>query len=303
MGRILMLVRQTLTIIAALSIVAGCSRPQPSRSAGPKPTAVHSCLPKSALLSTSKPFYPNAEQTKDYLRSYADPYVIGLRSTLDAYAAGRADDETTKSLSPFGKTLAQDHFTVLSIDQGLFGGSWISATFTKHPATLYKAWVYMLGHTTPTLRALTATHCTPEEQRFLATRYGSMYALGDDSTLIAASATMTPTPQRSQPSSVVPGSGLPPNVANPNGVADPRVFHGFPCTGDCSGHEAGYQWAQDHDINDPHECYSGPKLSDPDNESFSEGCEAYVDEETGVEPLDPSERYSSSDSSNDDSSQ
>jgi hypothetical protein len=70
------------------------------------------------------------------------------------------------------------------------------------------------------------------------------------------------------------------------------TFHGFPCKGTCLGHERGYEWAQEHDIDDPHTCYTGPRLSDPANESFSEGCEAYVDDSTGVAPMDPDERYS-----------
>ena len=69
------------------------------------------------------------------------------------------------------------------------------------------------------------------------------------------------------------------------------TFHGFTCKSTCLGHERGYEWAEEHDIDDPHTCYSGPRLSNPDNESFSEGCEAYVDDSTGAAPLDPSERY------------
>lgn len=41
------------------------------------------------------------------------------------------------------------------------------------------------------------------------------------------------------------------------------------CTEDCSGHEAGYQWAEEHDITDEDDC-------DGKSESFIEGCKAYV---------------------------
>jgi hypothetical protein len=27
-------------------------------------------------------------------------------------------------------------------------------------------------------------------------------------------------------------------------------FHGYPCSADCSGHEAGYNWAEEHGISD-----------------------------------------------------
>jgi hypothetical protein len=43
------------------------------------------------------------------------------------------------------------------------------------------------------------------------------------------------------------------------------------CTGDCSGHNAGYNWAEKNGIADPEDC-SGK------SESFIEGCEAYANE-------------------------
>ncbi len=50
------------------------------------------------------------------------------------------------------------------------------------------------------------------------------------------------------------------------------VFRGYPCTKDCSGHAAGYRWADARDITDPNTCpYS--------NNSFWEGCLAHTDEE------------------------
>jgi len=44
------------------------------------------------------------------------------------------------------------------------------------------------------------------------------------------------------------------------------------CTGDCSGHEAGYDWAEDKGITDPYDC-------DGNSNSFIEGCEAYANEQ------------------------
>ncbi len=44
------------------------------------------------------------------------------------------------------------------------------------------------------------------------------------------------------------------------------------CTGDCSGHEAGYEWASDNDISDPDECNGN-------SDSFIEGCQAYANEQ------------------------
>ncbi len=50
-------------------------------------------------------------------------------------------------------------------------------------------------------------------------------------------------------------------------------FHGYDCTEDCSGHEAGYEWAEEHGITqDDVDNYSG------NSNSFMEGMQAYVDD-------------------------
>jgi hypothetical protein len=56
--------------------------------------------------------------------------------------------------------------------------------------------------------------------------------------------------------------------------SDSQSFHGYPCTVDCSGHEAGYQWAEEHDITDPDDCGGNSK-------SFMEGCQSYAEEQSG----------------------
>jgi hypothetical protein len=48
-------------------------------------------------------------------------------------------------------------------------------------------------------------------------------------------------------------------------------FHGYECTQDCSGHDAGYKWAEERDIDDEADCGGN-------SESFIEGCKAYVQE-------------------------
>lgn len=47
----------------------------------------------------------------------------------------------------------------------------------------------------------------------------------------------------------------------------------YPCTVDCSGHEAGYQWAEENSIDDPSDCGGN-------SNSFIEGCEAYAEEQS-----------------------
>jgi len=48
-------------------------------------------------------------------------------------------------------------------------------------------------------------------------------------------------------------------------------YKGYPCTVDCSGHEAGYDWAEANDIDDESDCTGN-------SQSFIEGCMAYVEE-------------------------
>lgn len=52
------------------------------------------------------------------------------------------------------------------------------------------------------------------------------------------------------------------------------VFHGDGCTLDCSGHEAGYEWARDRGVTSADEC-GGTHWS------FEEGCKAYAEENGG----------------------
>jgi hypothetical protein len=48
-----------------------------------------------------------------------------------------------------------------------------------------------------------------------------------------------------------------------------RTFRGSPCTRDCSGHGAGYRWAQQKNIRNPNNCNPrSPKHS----KSFVKGC-------------------------------
>lgn len=56
-------------------------------------------------------------------------------------------------------------------------------------------------------------------------------------------------------------------------IAPPSLsFRGYECTEDCSGHEAGYEWAEDNGIDDPDDCGGN-------SESFIEGCQAFAEEQ------------------------
>lgn len=52
------------------------------------------------------------------------------------------------------------------------------------------------------------------------------------------------------------------------------TFQDYDCTEDCSGHEAGYAWAEENYITDPNNCGGN-------SQSFIEGCIAYAEENGG----------------------
>lgn len=54
-------------------------------------------------------------------------------------------------------------------------------------------------------------------------------------------------------------------------AADPKTFGRYDCTRDCSGHQAGYDWAERKGITDPDDCGGRSR-------SFIEGCRAYARE-------------------------
>jgi hypothetical protein len=64
-------------------------------------------------------------------------------------------------------------------------------------------------------------------------------------------------------------------------LADP--FHGYECTDDCSGHEAGYAWAEREDVTNPNDC-------DGNSQSFIEGCEAWTNENSSDPSIDDPEK-------------
>lgn len=52
-------------------------------------------------------------------------------------------------------------------------------------------------------------------------------------------------------------------------------FHGYPCTQDCSGHKAGYEWAKKKNITKRDYCGGN-------SNSFIEGCYAWVEDQAGA---------------------
>jgi hypothetical protein len=69
-----------------------------------------------------------------------------------------------------------------------------------------------------------------------------------------------------------------------NGPAAGQYFNGYPCTSDCSGHEAGYEWAERHGIDNPDDCGGN-------SNSFIEGCQSWAEEQRVEEQDDNFDSY------------
>jgi hypothetical protein len=54
-------------------------------------------------------------------------------------------------------------------------------------------------------------------------------------------------------------------------TATAATFDGYQCKGDCSGHQAGYDRAEQNGIDDESSCNTP-------SASFNQGCESYVEE-------------------------
>ena len=59
------------------------------------------------------------------------------------------------------------------------------------------------------------------------------------------------------------------------------AFDGYHCTEDCSGHQAGYDWAEVNGIAEPSDCGGN-------SQSFIQGCQSYAEENAGSSDEDAS---------------
>lgn len=89
-------------------------------------------------------------------------------------------------------------------------------------------------------------------------------------------------------------TGVVPNAASSSPLpSSPRTFAGYGCASDCSGHEAGFNWAEEHDIDNEDDCDAAGDTSN--SPSFAEGCKAYVNGDSPDEDDDDGDKPSDSD--------
>lgn len=81
----------------------------------------------------------------------------------------------------------------------------------------------------------------------------------------------SPVENYTQEPSINPTDIIFPTETPPSPFYLPETFNGYECTEDCSGHEAGYNWAEEKGIDNIDDC-------DGNSDSFIEGCKSYVEE-------------------------
>jgi DnaJ domain len=182
-------------------------RPSPTDASPGSVFAREPCLPKWADVAHPHATKLSDSQMKELARSYTAPEVLGLRHSLDAFRAGRADSETETQMQPW-PDLAADHFTLLNDEQNQFGGAVLRLRFTEHPDGEYITWVYPLGgSSTWAIRTFDKLSCTPAQLRWIAL---DTQGAGDDRLAarsavsepkgskrsVAASPTTSPIPER-----------------------------------------------------------------------------------------------------------
>jgi hypothetical protein len=97
--------------------------------------------------------------------------------------------------------------------------------------------------------------------------------------ILAAITYLVTRPSTPKPVTPTPAySPIPDQTSTPDQgeVPEQPTFRGDPCTSDCGGHEAGYNWAEEHGIDDADDCDTAGDTSN--SPSFAEGCRAYVEE-------------------------
>jgi len=106
---------------------------------------------------------------------------------------------------------------------------------------------------------------------------GLALLLTHSKTDVGSTPAVTPTPSNSDSSATESDDKSASERSSP-------TFAGSPCTSDCSGHEAGYNWAEEHGIDDESDCDTAGETSN--SPSFAEGCQAYVQENESNDDTD-----------------
>ncbi len=110
-------------------------------------------------------FTMSESELVEYEKVYQDPFVKHVRVALDNYVNGSTEgianvaissvneDGSPSGLKAFSNDYYRSKFVVASINDGIFGGEFISIVFQDKPDKVFDAWVYSIDPQTYELRA------------------------------------------------------------------------------------------------------------------------------------------------------
>jgi hypothetical protein len=145
----------------------------------PKPVPA-ACMKSGVDLATLSEFTPTPAQLAVYRNSYRSEVVRGIRSALDKYVEGTADEETRDSIEPYGPKFGRDRFVLFSADKSIAGGSFVRLEFRHSMDSIYQVWLYRLGGAEPILRDVSKVPCSADQIRALNRMYKRFWLLPYD---------------------------------------------------------------------------------------------------------------------------
>ncbi len=139
------------------------------------------CLTFSAIGSAAlanedkqvKPIHFTKEQQEQYFPVYDRTEVKILRKVLNAYLAGKSKAEETQELDKFSKDYYRSKFVVMSVDPGVFGGTFLTIMFKDKQDKVFTAWIYSTPQG-PELKSFDLSKFDDEQVKNFQIRYKEM---------------------------------------------------------------------------------------------------------------------------------
>jgi hypothetical protein len=136
-----------------------------------------SCSPPGVDIAHPKPLQLTAIQKTVLIESYSAPEVRGLRTQINEYLAGTAREGTPRTLAGVPHALLRERFLLLADQPGIFGGSYLTIQFEKHPEAIYRVWMYRLSTGAYDVRSWDSAPCSAEQQRYFRVEFGPSLSL------------------------------------------------------------------------------------------------------------------------------
>jgi hypothetical protein len=169
--------RRIIYIVAALALFAQDVYAQTEKTTSSADSSTKSSVESSVATSSKPPAMPAKEvhftpaQLETYYRVYERPPVHYLRKAFNAYLNGKGSATEAKELEKWSKDYYRSKFIVMSIDPGLFGGTFLTIMFQDNPDKVFVAWVYNQSKDSAELRSIELGKFSDEALKNIKIRY------------------------------------------------------------------------------------------------------------------------------------